>query len=395
MTRLGFLTLCTAAALGAAPLSLQQLFDAAARSDAAQSRQHTAQADLLQQRSTLMTSGASLYAAGGYAVNKDGSNQGGEYHVALEKPFRTADTSQLEQLLGNGKAITVQLSLARLQNGVYSNYVDACSIKEELWLLEDAKLRGIEMETLIRTGMEGGEFDRSAWLRSRLNVQTLTLQIDELRSRYDGTVSKLAAVTQLDTSELLCSDLPDTIALPPQQLYETAPLLQQLENALARANALKSYRDTWLQEVTVGAGYDDEIDLRRGLAYVNIPFGGSRRDTQREAARQSVLAAGAELRTMHAAMRSRIAAFTSAQRTRLANLRQLNDELVPEAYETTELLQERFMGSESSYLEYIDSQKALFALLMQGVRLRTSALKAEAELFAELGIAPLTKKDKK
>jgi len=390
------MTLCTAATLGAAPLSLQQLLDAAAHSDAAQSQQYTAQAAMLKQRGELMTDGPNLYAAGGYANAKDGSDKGFEYHVALEKPFRTASTQNIEQLLGNGKEITVRLNLARLQNGIYGDYVDACTMQEELWLLEDAKSRGVQMETLIRTGMEGGEFDRSAWLRSRLNVQTLTLQTDELRSRYDGTTRRLAAVTQLDASDLLCSDLPDTVTLPPQQRFEAAPLLLQLENALSRANAMKTYRDTWLQEITIGAGYDDEIDLQRGIVYANIPLGGgSRRDAEREAARQSALAANAQLQTMRASVTAQIAAFTSAQQTRLSNLRRLNDELIPEAYETTDLLQERFMGSEASYLEYIDSQKALFALLMEGVRLRASALKAEAELFADLGIAPTTNKEEK
>lgn len=396
MTLLRLLSLCTAAALSAAPVSLQQLLDAAAHSDAAQSQAYAAQAARLQQRAELLTDGPNLYAAGAYAKTKDASDQGGEYHVALEMPLRTAATAELEKLFGAGEQVSVALGQARLQNMVYGYYIDACTLREELWLLEDAKSRGVQMEALIRTGMEGGEFDRSAWLRSRLNVQTLLLQIGERESRYAATMKLLGAAAQLEASELLCSDLPDTIALPPQDLFESAPLMQQLENRLAGANAMKSYRDSWLPEITVGAGYDDEIDLRRGLVYANIPLGGgSRRANEREAARRSALAAGAELRTMRAGLSARIAAFIFDQQTRQTNLRRLNDELIPDAYETTDLLQERFMGSEASYLEYIDSQKALFALLMDGVQLRASALKAEAELFGTLGITPTLKKDEK
>jgi outer membrane protein TolC len=397
MTLLRLLLPCAAAAaLGAAPLSLQQLLDAAARSDAAQARQHTVRAAMLQQRNELLTDGFSLNAQGGYAKAKESADSAFEYHLSVESPVRTADTGSVERLLGAGAEIAVQLENARLQNTIYGYYIDACTFKEELWLLEDAKARGAQMEALIRTGMEGGEFDRSAWLRSRLNVQTLTLQIDELRSRYGATLEILGATVQLAPSELLCSDLPGTVALPQRHRFESAPLMQQLENRLAGANAMKSYRDTWLQEVTVGAGYDDEMDLRRGIVYASIPLGGgSRRDNEREAARQSALAAASELRTMRAALSARIASFTSAQQTRRTNLQRLNDELIPEAYETTDLLQERFMGSEASYLEYIDSQKALFALLMQGVQLRADALKAEAKLFAALGIAPSLKKDEK
>lgn len=396
MTPLRFMALCMAATLSAAPLPLGTLLDAAAHADAAQAQSEAAKSAMLQQRSELLTDGPSLYAAGSYTTMKDATNEGGEYHVALEQPLRTARTDSLERLLGTEAALSVQLGHARLLNRVYGTYVDACTLQEELWLLEDAKLRGMQMETLIRTGMEGGEFDRSAWLRSRLNVRTLTLQIDDLRSRFQGALSLLGAMTQLEPDALLCSDLPDTMTLPAKQRLDNAPLLGLLENRLERADAMAAYENTWVQEITVGAGYDNEIDLERGTVYASIPLGGgSRRANAREAARRSALAANAELRAMRATIAARIAAFITAQQTRKTNLQRLNDELIPEAYETTVLLQERFMGSESSYLEYIESQKALFSLLMEGVQLRASALKAEAELFAAIGITPLTNKDEK
>ncbi|WP_345970226.1 TolC family protein [Sulfurimonas sp. HSL1-6] len=395
MTPLRLLALCAAVSLSAAPVSLQEFLDAAAHSDAAKARQFAAQANSLQRRSELLTDGPALNAQAGYADAKSMSKNAMEYHVSVEKPFRTADTGRLERLFGTGSEMTAALEMARLQNRVYAYYIDACTLQEELWLLEDAKTRGVQMETLIRTGMEGGEFDRSAWLRSRLNVETLTLQIDDLNSRYEESFRLLSATAQTEAESLLCHDLPDTIALPSETLLADAPLLRQLENRHGSAKALASYRNSWLQEVTLAAGYDDEMDVQRANLHVSLPLGlGSRRANDREAAHRDALAAGAELRAMRSELAARVAAFNAAQQTRQQNLKRLNDEMIPEAYETTVLLEERFMGSEASYLEYIDSQKMLFALLMEGVQLRANALKAEAGLFADLGITPATK-DKK
>jgi len=396
MTPLRLLALCTALSLNAAPVSLQQLLDAAARSDAAKARQYAAEAQSLRQRSELLPEGVLFDAQAGYADTKNASRNAMEYHVAVEKPLRTVSAADLERLLGEGTGITVALETARLKNRVYTYYVDACTLQEELWLLEDARERGRQMGNLIKTGMEGGEFDRSAWLQSRLTVQTLTTQILTLQSRYRETLLLLGAAAQTPLTEPLCSDLPGTIPLPSASRYDDAPLLKLLENRLAGADALSDYRAAWLPEVTVGVGYDDEMDLQRSTVYARIPLGrGSRRNNDLQAARRDALAATSELTAMRTELSARIEAFTSAQQTRRRNLRRLNDKLIPEAYETTELLQERFMGSEASYLEYIDSQKALFSLLMEGVRLRAEALTAESELFAQLGFAPLIKKDEK
>ncbi|MEJ2467551.1 MAG: TolC family protein [Campylobacterales bacterium] len=385
-----------ALSLFAREADLQSLLDAAGSSDAAKASEYAVQAHALNQRSELLSGGVRLNAQAGYADAKETSDDAIEFSIAVEKPFRLADGSAVERALDTGTEISVRMERARLQNRIYGHYIDACRLREELWLLEDAHSRGQQMETLIRTGMEGGEFDRSAWLRSRLNVQTLSLQIDDLDSRYAETLALLGASVQSEVSGVRCSDLPERIVLPPQSVFEHAPLLRQLENRLAGSNALKTYRDTWLPEVTLGAGYDDEMDLQRGILYASVPLGGgSRRENEREAARRDALADAAALRTMQRTIAARVAAFTAVQETRQWNLRRLNDELIPDAYETTELLRERFMGSEASYLEYIDSQKALFALLMEGVRLRAGALKAEAELFARLGISPALNKDNK
>jgi len=396
MNPLRLLTLCAAATLCAAPVSLQQLLDASARSDAAKAGRFAAEAQQLKQRSEFLPGGLLLDAQAGYADTKDVSRSATEYHVAIEQPIRTVSSSELERLRSRGTDIDLTLRTARLQNRIYAYYVDVCTLQEELWLLEDARGRGRQMGSLIRTGMEGGEFDRSAWLRSRLNVQTLSTEILTLQSRHRETLLLLGAAAQTELTEPLCSDLPGTIPPPSAARFDDAPLLRQLENRLDAAKAESSYRAAWIPEVTFGVGYDDEMDLRRGSVYARIPLGrGSRQNNDLEAARRDTLAAAAELGALRTDLGARIEAFASAQQTRRLNLQRLNDMLIPEAYETTELLRERFMGSEASYLEYIDSQKALFALLMEGVQLRASALKAEAALCAELGMTPpLTKEEK-
>lgn len=379
--------------LAAAPTDLASLLAAADRSDAARASAYALQAQRLRQQGELLPDTANLALQGGYADSKNSSDSAFEYHITVEKPFRLADTGRLETLFGESSDIGMRLQRAQLQNRVYAYYIDACTLQEELWLLQDERGRGMQMSRLIRTGMEGGEFDRSAWLRSRLNVQNITTQLRTLTSRYEQTLLMLGALTQTPVEEPLCRDLPDTISRPLPERFADAPLLGQLENRRAEAQARGDYADAWPRTVTLGAGYDDELDLRRGIVYAAIPLGGERRDNEREAARRDALAADAELGALRSELDAGIAAFVSAQWMRKRNLQRLNDKLIPEAYETTVLLEERFMGSEASYLEYIDSQKALFALLHEGVILRAEALRAEAELSARLGLSPLTRKD--
>jgi outer membrane protein TolC len=83
-----------------------------------------------------------------------------------------------------------------------------------------------------------------------------------------------------------------------------------------------------------------------------------------------------------------IQAYKTAQKMRNATLERLNNVLILKAYQTTVLLKEQFMGSEGSYLEYIDSEKTLFNLLIRSVDTVTESLLAKAKLYYMLGIDP-------
>ena len=87
-------------------------------------------------------------------------------------------------------------------------------------------------------------------------------------------------------------------------------------------------------------------------------------------------------------MQAQIRSYKTAQQTRQNAYRRLNDILIPTAYETSVLLLERFMGSEGSYLAYIESQKTLFDLLIRGIDTRVDTLLAQARLYRTLGIDP-------
>ncbi|HHH72745.1 MAG TPA: TolC family protein [Sulfuricurvum sp.] len=387
------LQLFTCTLLLAEPLDLATLFHHTANSHALKARQADVNARYLQQSAAILPDTASLGIESGYADAKTSSNNAVECHVTIEKPLLLADTDHLFSLLKDQNKIEKTLEHARLANATYAAYIDACELQEELWLLQDALARGEQMTRLIHTGMRGGEFDKSAWLRSRLNVRSLTANISTLESRYRQTLLTLGAQTQLTVDTLSCSDLPDTITVPPAERFDNAPLMQSLEKSAASADAFRRFSDTAVPAVTLGAGYDNEMDLQRGIVYAAIPLGGARRDTVREAARARALAAHESLQAMHAQLRAKIDAFLTVQQTRKRNLQQLNDIRIPEAYEATVLLEARFKGSEASYLEYIDSQKTLFSLLEEGVRLRARALRDEAALLADLGLFPTIQKD--
>ena len=123
---------------------------------------------------------------------------------------------------------------------------------------------------------------------------------------------------------------------------------------------------------------------------MQIPLSkGSRQESAYEAAIEAKMAAQERLAFTKKQLQTQILAYTNTQDIRQENLKRLNDILIPKAYETSELLLARFMGSEGSYLAYIDSQTTLFDLLMQGIDTHADALRAEAKLYQTLGINPL------
>jgi len=339
------------------------------------------------QRSQVQSEGFLLNGELGYAAEKQSDRDAFEYHLSVEKRLFLGDSDAYADAIGLSSEKQQTLQLNQLKTVVYEYYINACTLQEKSGLLRDAQERNIELTKLIDEGVQGGEFDRSALLRSELVVDELQLRIRDLESQYYEALQTLQLYTK-SSEEPLCQDLPFAITLK-DGLEEDSLLYQYLESEIAATSALKNFRSSAIQEVTLGIGYDDEMDLTRGIVFVQIPLTqGSRRQSEREAASQAKLAAQEQLLFSRAQMQSQIRSYQMAQQTRQNAYQRLNDVLIPAAYESSVLLLERFMGSEGSYLEYIDSQKALFDLLIRGIETRADSLLAQARLYRTLGIDP-------
>jgi outer membrane protein TolC len=349
--------------------------------------QSEAQAAL--QRSQVQSEGFLLNGEVGYASEKSSDLKKAEYHVSIEKRFLFGDSGAYADALKISSQKQQELQLYQLKTVVYEHYINACTLKEKAGLLKDAQDRNIELTKLIDEGVKGGEFDRSSLLRSELIVDELQLRISALENQYYEELQSLQLYTRKENNEEpFCQDLPSEIAITenPEQ-YST--LYQYLESEITATSTLKNFRAAAVQDIKLGVGYDNEIDLSRGIVFMQIPLTqGSRRNSEREAATQAKLAAQQQLLFAKAQIESQIRTYTAAQQTRKNTFDRLNDVLIPKAYESSVLLLERFMGSEGSYLSYIDSQKALFDLIIQGIDTRANALLAQAKLYRTLGVDP-------
>jgi outer membrane protein TolC len=311
--------------------------------------QSAAQAAL--QRSQVQSEGFLLNGEAGYASEKNGDRSKAEYHLSVEKRLLFGDSGAYADALKISSQKQQELQLYRLKTVVYEHYINACTLEEKAALLKDAQKRNIELTKLIDEGVKGGEFDQSALLRSELIVDELQLRISDLENRYFEALQSLRLYTRKENSEEpFCQDLPSEIAITenPEQ-YST--LYRYLESEIAATSALQNFRAAAVEEIKLGVGYDNEIDLSRGIVFMQIPLTqGSRRSSEREAAAQAKLAAHQQLLFAKAQVESQIRTYTAAQQTRLNTFERLNDVLIPKAYESSALLLERFMGSEGSYL---------------------------------------------
>ncbi len=373
--------------LHAGSLSLESYLTAVESSNAVTALNAQADSKAAADSSQVQSEGFQLSGVLGYAAEKETSRDELEYHVAVEKQLFFGNSDAYVDSLKLSSQKQQHLQLNQLKNIVYEHYINACMFQEKIGLLKDAQDRNIKLTMLISEGVQGGEFDRSALLRSELVVEDLQLQVHTLESRYYEALQTLQLYTD-KSEEPLCRDLPLEIALTENPQTDST-LYQYLENEVSAASALQNYSDTMIQNVTVGVGYDNEMDLSRAIVFMQIPLTqGSRRASEREAATKAQLSAQQQLIFSKAQIHSQIRIYYTAQLTRKNALARLNDELIPKAYESTVLLQERFMGSEGSYLAYIESQKMLFDLLIRGIETRSDALLAQAILYRTLGIDP-------
>ena len=350
-------------------------------------RQYKAEtgAGIALRRADVQTEGFKLYGELDYANEKDSDRDAVEFHVAVEKQLYFGDSDTFIDQLELSREKRETLKLNQLKNVIYRHYIEACSLDEQRGLINDMLERHTELTRLIKIGVEGGEFDRSSLLQSELIVGDLQLRIANFESDYYAAVQKLRLYTGRSEAPL-CQDLAHEVPLE-IDIREASLLYQSLEKEIETSEARYQFSDTLLKEMTIGAGYDNEIDIDRGLLYLQIPITqGDRRASERESARQAKLAADEALLFESQKIETLYESYKRAQRTRAERLRRLRDDLIPKAYESAVLLQERFLGSEGSYLEYIQGQKYLFDLLIRDIQTHADMLLAEATFYEQLGI---------
>ncbi|WP_457744683.1 TolC family protein [Sulfurimonas sp.] len=323
-----------------------------------------------------------------YASSKNRNQDAFEYHASVQKQLLFGDSNNYINALKLSAKKRKELQANQIKAVVYKHYINTCRLQEKIEFLNDAKNRNIKLTKLIEDGVKGGEFDRSALLRSELIVERLELRIAELKSHYYESLQSLMLYSN-KKAEPLCQDL--LFEIPQVKVLEKDSLLyQSLEADITSSSSLQHFRSTMIPEATIGMGYDNEMDLSRSLVFIQIPLTkGSRRESQLEASIEAKLAAREKMLFAKEQIQTQLRTYKIMQEIRRKNFRRLNDKLIPKAYESSELLLERFKGSEGSYLAYIDSQTLLFDLLLQSVDIHAQALLAQAKLYQTLGIDPL------
>ncbi len=344
--------------------------------------------NLATSRMGVQTEGFLLNGMIGNAEDKNSNNSEVEFHVSVEKELYLGDSDMYINALKIEGKKQKKLQLNRIKNVIYTHYINACVLKDKMDLIQEMKKTHTQLTQLIKIGVDGGEFDKSSLLQSELIIGELYLRNNKLKRQYNEARSQLQLYTQYE-AEPLCQDLPYVVNIKEDIALE-ALLLESLEATVHSASALYNFNDTSLQSLRVGVGYDDEMDLTRGIAYIQVPLSqGSRRESERERAQALKLSSLNELNFKKSQMQTTLSVYQQSQEVRQERLIYLRETLVPKAYESAVLLKERFLGSEGSYVAFIQSQKFLYELLMQDIQTHEQMLLAQAKFYEIMGIDPL------
>ncbi len=379
---------CAVIIVQAKTLSLSTYLEAVDRSTLMRAYSAKIDSTLATSRMDVQTEGFLLNGMIANAEDKNSDNSEVEFHVSIEKELYLGDNDKYINALKLEGEKQKNLQLNRVKNIIYTHYINACVLKDKMDLIQEMKNTHTKLTQLIKIGVDGGEFDKSTLLQSELIIGELYLRNNRLKRQYNEARSQLQLYTQYE-AEPFCQDLAYVVNIKEDIALE-ALLLDTLEAQVHSASALHRFNDTSLQSLRVGVGYDDEMDLTRGIAYVQIPLTqGSRRESERERAQALKLSSLNELSFKKSQMQTSLRVYQQSQEVRQERLIYLRETLVPKAYESAVLLKERFLGSEGSYVAFIQSQKLLYELLMQDIQTHEQMLLAQAKFYEIMGINPL------
>lgn len=376
--------------LNAANISVDSLMRAAETSDIYKYMQMQNKLQSAGEKDTVLSDGYKLRTELDYASPSSGSNEL-EYHIGIEKNFLTGDAAAYLDALEFSLKQKENLQRNRLKTIFYTDYVKSCANQEKVKLLEDAKEQNTKFSQLIKEGVEGGEFDLSAQLRSELSVDELQSQIDVLNAKNTKNINRLKYYLNTDSVKLECNDLQlqvfkvDTKA----ELEADSLIFVQMQSEIAKQSALSNFADNSLHDLSVGVGYDKEIGIKRATLFVQIPLtNGDSLNNMKQKSRLAKLESQKAFALKKREIESQLHTYVKQQEQRRKMLDRLNDDLILKAYKTSIILQDRFLGSEGTYLEFIDSQKVLFDLLKQSIDLKTEILLEKARIDNIMGIDP-------
>ncbi len=368
--------------------SLQQFIHALKASPAARSAQLTSQARYEQDRSSIEPDGFSVEGVLARADAKNEDREEMEYHLALEKEFTLEDTQRYLDASKRESLSDERLRLNRLKTLLYRDYTSICSDKQRSRLLEDALQRNKTLDALIAQGVESGEFDRARSLQSELETEEIALQLRLMRQTLEGDLERLWSLTQMYGDDPLCSDL-TLQQIDEKHWSEHSALWLKMQAQKDKSSQRYQYADSWLPKMTAGIGYDDEMDVKRALAYVRVPLPyGDQREAKRSAALYEKQAFEEDAQMLEIQTSSQIRLFNKQQKSRMTSLQALKEVMIPKATEASELLRERFLGAEGTYFEYAQSRQKLFTLQNRIIDIRHAALLSQAAIYDKLGIDP-------
>lgn len=370
--------------------SLQQFVHALKESPAARSAQLTSQARYEQDRSSIEPDGFSVEGALARADAKNGDREEMEYHLALEKEFTlsSADTQRYLDASKRKSLADERVLSNKLKTLLLRDYTSICSDKQRSKLLEDALQRNKALDALIAQGVESGEFDRTRSLQSELETEEIALRLRLMRQTLEGDLERLWSLTQMYGDEPLCSDL-SLQQIDEEHWRDHSALWMKIQAQKDKSSKRYQYTDSWVPKLTAGIGYDDEMDVKRALAYVRVPLPyGDQREAKRSAALYEKQALEEDAHMLEIQTSSQIRVFNKQQKSRMTALQALKEVMIPKATEASALLKERFLGAEGTYFEYAQSRQKLFTLQNTIIDIRHAALLSQAAIYDKLGIDP-------
>lgn len=368
---------------------LQTYLNAVENTDALKSQFQLIESKNLSRQNAVLADGYQFIAQLGRASSKVDNKDSYEYSLAIQKPILFGSDENYLHTLEFSADTEKKLQLYKLQNYLYKKYISSCMLQEKIAVLKDEKIQNEDISKLMKLSVQAGELDMSALLRSELRSDNLKLKTQRLKDKYEQSLQELNLFSN-HIDEPQCNDISFELSTRSKELLEKSILYKLIAQETQTNKALHEFKNRTFQKMNIGIAYDNEVDLTRSSVYIQLPLSLSQKNSNTiEALKLKQLSSASNQIFLQRKLEKEIALYELRKKNALKNLHYINDTLVLKAYKSAELMKERFKGGEANYLEFINSQTLLFALLINAIETKESALLQEATLYEKLGISPL------